>query len=98
MLLLGLPSLQQLFMQQFSARQQSRRILRSSLLTLALFLKTTDHGVGLSITARGKKAASFSDDASIKAQPCGNRESVAAAGNSPEQVITRRKGLTVEGD
>ena len=50
MTLLGLPTLKQLFVQQFGSRQQGSGIFRGRLLALPLFLQAPDHRVGLPLS------------------------------------------------
>ena len=50
MTLLRLPTLQQLFMQQFGARQQGSGIFSGRLLALPLFFQAPDHRVGLPLS------------------------------------------------
>ena len=54
LLFLLFPALQQLLMKELCASQQSRRIFSGGLLTLALFLQATNHGVHFTLSCRGQ--------------------------------------------
>lgn len=97
LLLLLLPALQQLLMQQFGARQQGRSLLCRLLLAAALIFEATDHLVQLPLAPGCEQAVGLGDHLRIQPQPLGNRQGVATAGDAPLQVIRGGEGVAVKG-
>ena len=97
LLLLLFPALQQLIVQQLCARQQSSSIFSGGLLTLALLLETADHTVDLPLRCWCQQLLGLIEHVGVKPKTGGNRQSIAAPGDTPKQVVGRRKGLSVEG-
>ena len=66
-------------------------------MTLALLLETADHTVDLPLRCWCQQLLGLIEHVGVKPKTGGNRQSIAAPGDTPKQVVGRRKGLSVEG-
>ena len=87
LLLLLLPALLQLFMQQFGSHQQGGCFFGGLLLPLALFFQAADHGVHRAGALLIKQLLSPAEHRFAQAQPPSHRQGITASGDPPKQPV-----------
>ena len=98
LLLLLLPALQQLLVQQLRACQECCSVFCRGLLALPLLLQAADHTVHLTITSWSQQLLGLVKHIRIEPQARRDRQCIAASRNSPQQFIGGGQGLRIEGN
>ena len=96
LLLLLLPALQQLLVQQLRACQECCSVFCRGLLALPLLLQATDHTVHLTITPWGQQLLGLVKHIRIEPKARRDCQCIAASWNSPQQFIGGGQGLRIE--